>query len=196
MSKPFIFPFYAILIFSLIFNVSCSGGGSDDDGMQEQGGAPEWTLGDNEYSGGTSASDTSDPSIDIGVLVVGTTGFDRDNGDFSGSALAISHTLQGAGTYSVVSQEDFTEGRIENPDARLVVISCTVGTLNVDPIASTQYGSTTGGTALATLDSQGRYNFTISSSITMSRTLDLGQGVPNAPDTIGFTMDNVFDFTN
>ncbi len=164
-------------------------------GAMVSNGDVTWKLGDNNYSGGTSAalfSSINNSTLDnFGVLEVTTIGFDRSNGDFSGSVISVAHSLQGSGSYTI---EENTTDLITGLSNRVITLTVTVGTINSPP-AATGYIATSG-TVNATVDGNGKYHFTITSPITLSKTIDVGLGVPNAPDTFSFTMNNIYDFNN
>ncbi len=154
-----------------------------------------WTVANNNYTAGISSSGSSSITgstvDDFGVVSVSTTGFESLNGAYSGSALSISHSLQGAGTYSLGTTSDL----IENIASKQMRMNVTVGTLNTSPLAATLYQALSGSVEII-VDNNGKYHLTVNTPITLTKTIDVGTGVPNAPETISFTMNNIHDFQN
>ncbi|MEE9326136.1 MAG: hypothetical protein V3U71_02495 [Cocleimonas sp.] len=165
------------------------------DGVIVSNGDVTWKLGDNSYNGGTSValfSSINNSTVDnFGVLEVTTIGFDRSNGDFSGSGVSIAHSLQGSGSYTI---EENTTDLITSLSNKVITLTVTAGTIN-SPLAATSYKAISG-TVEVTVDNNGKYHFSIVSPITLTKAIDVGTGVPNAPDTFSFTMNNIYDFNN
>ena len=151
---------------------------------------PKWSVGSYNYVGGaSSAGYTNSSNSDIGSLAV-TTAFDTSNGDYSGSGITITHTLKGAGVYSLnenLSEDNFSHKRID--------MRVTVGTGIIHPNGggAVLYRATSG-TIKVTIDSNGKYHFTTTSPITLSDPLFVGNGIPGSPETFSFTMNNIYDF--
>ena len=148
-----------------------------------------WQAGSNVYVGGegASASDTViNANNSFGVVVVGTNQ-DTSNGDFSGSTLSITHTLSGSGLYQVKDQIDF------NADNQ-ISLDVVLGT---GTTRSTSYVSANAiNNVEVIVDDNGRYHFTLGSVIILDRGIEVNGGVPGAPNTIDFTMNNIFDYSN
>ena len=152
-----------------------------------------WSLGDNNYTGGTSSSAESLDG-NTGVLVVSTAN-DTANGDFSGSAVNFTHTLQGSGVYQLTTVTEVASAGFDESTAKLLSLSASVGTGVTT--GSTSYISTeNGGFVIAVLDDEGRYHFSTDQPVTVERSIDVLGGVPNAPDSFELEMTNLFDFEN
>ena len=155
-----------------------------------------WKVGNFNYLAGADGSASGTGSIgntgidDFGTLLVTTTGTELLNSGYSGSDISISHTLQGAGTYSIGTTTDL----ISNISSKRMTLQVAVG-LKITPLAASAYVGS-GQSAVATVDANGKYHFTIGSPIQLSKSVDVGTGVPNAPATIGFSMNNIHDFSN
>ncbi|WP_281989815.1 hypothetical protein [Aquimarina aggregata] len=185
-----------LLLLGLILFVSCSD--SDDNPNPIVGGTTNslWMLGDFEYTGGDASTNISSVT-NTGVIAVSTLGQDNANGNYAGSSLSVTYSLNGGGTYTVVTAQELVTILDTDPAAKLVVISCTAGAQRVDPLASSKFDSdsASGDTVIVTVDNEGKYHFSTRSSITLNKTIDIGTGIPNAPNVIDFSMDDVFDFS-
>ena len=148
-----------------------------------------WQAGSNVYSGGAnaSASDTSvTASNSFGVLVVGTNQ-DTSNGDFSGSTVTITHSLSGSGLYQIKDALDVNS-------EKQVTIAITLGTATT---SATVYETIdTINNVEVVVDSDGKYHFTLSSPIFLEKGVEVNGGIPGAPNTIDFTMNNMYDYSN
>ena len=91
--------FTILLTSSVMFN-SCGGGSDDEAPSVENTNTPEWSLGENDYVAGTSATNQSDGLI---AIVLSTSGENGPNGDYAGSGITIAFGANGAGIYEVVS---------------------------------------------------------------------------------------------
>jgi len=152
-----------------------------------------WSLGDNNYMGGTSSSGES-PDGNTGILVVSTEN-DTANGDFSGSGINISHTLQGSGVYQLTTVTEVVSAGLDGSTAKRLSLTATVGTAVVT--GSTTYASQEGdGFVIAVLDDEGRYHFSTDQLTLIDRSLDVNGGVPNAPETFAIEMTNIFVLDN
>ena len=149
-----------------------------------------WQVGNNVYFGGEGASASEmvvNSNNSFGVVVVGTNQ-DTSNGAFSGSSIAITHTLSGSGLYQIKEQIDVGA-------EKQISISVNVGT-----------GVTTGSTEYVSaneinnveviVDDNGKYHFTLSSVIILNKGVEVSGGVAGAPDTIDFTMNNIYDYSD
>jgi len=149
-----------------------------------------WSLGDNDYVLGTSNSSESADGL-TEVTVVSTVS-DTSNGDFSGSALTLSYTLNGPGVYQVTSTEEFSLVDASDPSVQLVDLNATVGT-GVGTNATRYDSVANAGFIVVSVDEDGAYHFSTEQSITLERTIDVDGGVPNAPPLFFLQMNNVFD---
>jgi len=159
---------------------------------------PTWKVGDYSYAGGSASGSSSTTSSCIGdtcpgsdnfaALVLSTSGSDTTNGAYSGAAINLRYTLKGAGIYSLVKDTSdlVSEDGLSGKTAQL---SVTVGTL-ITAGGSTGYKATSGEISV-TVDSKGKYYFTISSPIQLTKEVDVLGGVPNAPETTSFSMNNI-----
>jgi len=143
-----------------------------------------WQAGNSVYFGGVSSSDTTNTGF--GVVVAGT---DQDtaNGNFSGSSITITHSLSGSGLYQV---RDTFDSTLDNQ----IVFDVIVGTATT---SATSYNSVNAiNNVEVIVDEDGDYHFTLSSPIFLERGIEVNGGVSGAPETIDFTMNNIFDFSN
>ncbi len=148
-----------------------------------------WTVDSNTYVAGATA-ETIDFSANFGVLSA-TTANDTSHGAYSGSNLLIGYLPNGAGVYSVVPNDnDFINTRVENPSAKVLYMDVIVGTGTTT--GTTSYAANTG-VVIVSVDADGKYHFTLNSSIQMNKALDVQGGVSGAPSTITFTMSNIHD---
>ena len=170
---------------------SCGGGGDDDNSLAVETSVTTWQFDSFEYDGGVSAGDitTDSEGNDFGVLVVSTEE-DDSNGDYSGSALTFAFNAVGGGIYNVVSSSEFAEARNEDPMVKVMTLSCTVGTARVD---ATRYDALSGGNASVSIDNLGRYHIDVA-GIQVNQTVNVGDGVPDAPPSASLQIDNAFNF--
>ena len=150
-----------------------------------------WQAGSNVYSGGAGASASNmvvTANNNFGVVVVSTS-LDTANGDFSGSTVTISHSLSGSGLYQVTDSID------TNSDNQ-ISLDVVLGTSS-SPTRTTSYDSVNEiNNVEVIVDSDGKYHFTLGSVIFLEKGLEIGGGVPGAPDTIDFTMNNLYDYSD
>ena len=152
-----------------------------------------WSLGDNNYTGGTSNSGESADG-NTGVLVVSTSN-DTANGDFSGSAVTFSHTLRGSGVYQLTTTTEVATADPDDSNAKLLSLGASVGTGS--GTFTTSYATQEDdGFVIAVLDDEGRYHFSTDQLIILDRSIDVGGGVPDAPESFVLEMTNLFDFDN
>lgn len=153
-----------------------------------------WQVGNNNYFGLSTLSDNlRNQSFDS--VSISTTG-DVLNGRFSGSSLSLAFTMNGPGTYTVVSRDE-ARGAQNNTNElasqKVISIRTTVGTGVLS--GTTFYDSSAStGTAVATIDSEGFYHFSTTAPVTISIYDESDGGVAGAPDEIEFTMSNVYQF--
>jgi len=164
---------------------------------------PSWKLGQYEYTGGSASGSSASrddtlQGINYKILVVSTSGFDNSNGNYSGAAINISHTTQGAGTYTILGQDDFISHFVSgnNPSGKVLQLDVTVGALEIDN-GTTRYEATSGN-VVATVDSNGQYHFSTLSPIELTKrpvpaSSSVLHDIPNSPNTISFTMQNVYN---
>ncbi len=187
---------FSSLLFSIIFLslTACGGGGGSSGGNSS---SPTWEIGTYKYkagaasgssASGSSCLDCSGGVNNFSVLSIGTSGFDKSNGNYSGAGISIGHTLQGPGTYMIGDTLFMAEDKLSHKRMTLSVVA---GTLVVGG-GSTGYKAVTG-SAEATVDSEGLYHFTIASPIQLEFTVNVLDGIPNAPSSVNFTMKNVHD---
>jgi len=177
-----------VLLFTATL-ISCGGGG-DDSVPVDTTAESTWKFEEYTYNAGI-ANEQITPNADIGdfgVLVI-STNEDNSNGDFSGSVLTLTYAVQGSGTYAVVSQQDFIDARFEDATAKVMTLSCTVGTATV---SASLYESLTNGSASVSLDDSGKYHIS-TSGLQITKTIEVGNGVPNAPATGTLKITNAFD---
>ena len=114
-----------------------------------------WTFGDYTYTRASSSQDEGNTSSPFAVVVVTTSGDGGNYGKFSGSALTFSFpSAMGAGEYSLASNEQMVSGY---QTTRLMEVRCVIGTaVNT---GTTLYSSSleNGGTAVVTIDKDGKY---------------------------------------
>lgn len=179
----------------LLVIISACVGGSDNSETSILEEDTTWEFADFDYRASTSSATVTEDGA-VGVILVSTTDTDITGGDYSGSAVTITFTANGHGSYEIVSGNDFTTRRLDDPSAKLMVLSCTVGTIQLSALSSTRYDSVSGGTASVSIDPQGRYHFSVSSPIGMTKTENLEIGVLESPEINTLKLNNVYDFSN
>ena len=163
---------YAFLLFIPIILSSCS---SDDDAGTVLG-EGRWRLGNFRYNTGVSNQNTNNGI----VAIVASTIDDNSQGAASGSTITLLFNDLGPGTYQILES-------IVDPDLQLLqvmAVSCTIGTSNTN---GTRYESADNPPGFATVTLEdGEYSVTIDNEITLFKTVDIGDGVPNAEDEFQF----------
>ncbi|MEE9413213.1 MAG: hypothetical protein V3V22_09210 [Methylococcales bacterium] len=173
------------------------GGGGNGGGPDlTPSGNPTWSLEGNTFTGGIAQAGSLSPQQDdrFDVFVIATTGLAVLNGAYSGSSLSITHSNNGSGVYTVVDSNDFAAALANSALESFITIRVDVGTIMTNPIAASSYEAQTGGAVTVTLDTNGLYHFTASDPLVMTKSLDLGTGVPGSPDQASLTITNLYDF--
>lgn len=170
------------LSFSLFFGVllvlvSCGG---DDDTTINTVTEARWQFNDIDYRGGRATQVISEADNgQFGVLEI-VADLDATDGVYTGSSLEITYALSGDGSYTIVDQSDFEMERNANPSAKILAILCTVGTGT--NTGATRYEALVGGSISVTIRDDGEYQF-VATNLSVSKTLDVDGGVPDAPRT-------------
>lgn len=151
-----------------------------------------WSLDDNNYIGGTSSS-SQNADDNLGVLVVSTVD-DMENGDFSGSEVSFTHTLQGSGVYRVTTTAEVAGADPAEPTAKFLSLSASVGT-DVGTNSTTYVSEENDGFVIVVVDEGGLYHFSTARA-RIDRAIEVDGGVPDAPSRIDIGMTNLFDFQN
>lgn len=182
-----------VLVASALFLSSCGGGDSEPvpGGDSNSGTTPTFTLDSFSYS--TSAAQTdAGTSGSLGFLTVSSDRADNSNEAYAGAALTITHSLTGAGTYSVLSNTDFAAFNRSNSTAKALTATLTAGTEN-SPLAETIYTSASASSVSVTVDAAGKYHFTSENPLAFDRGIGFGTGLPNAPTMMSVEMTNLYD---
>lgn len=173
---------YLIAFLAIPFLIAGCGGADDDSNDDTPSGiGGSWELGNFSYTQGTSNQNTGQDDI---VVVVASTANDTSQGAASGSAVTFVFYDNGSGQY-IVSPPGSVAAE---PDAQLIEVSCTIGTATQN---ATRYDAdeATSGNATITKD-DGVFTVSIAGS-TLVKTIEIGDGVPNAADSYLFTVDGV-----
>jgi|GEM_PF-3720089 len=128
----------------------------------------------------------------LGFLTVSSDRADNSNEAYAGAALTITHSLTGAGTYSVLSNTDFAAFNRSNSTAKALTATLTAGTEN-SPLAETIYTSASASSVSVTVDAAGKYHFTSENPLAFDRGIGFGTGLPNAPTMMSVEMTNLYD---
>lgn len=179
-----IITFLAFLSCSTIL-FSC--GGKDDDPTPEPPVAESsWKLGTYTYARGASAQTTTG---DLSGMTVTTSGDGGNHGAYSGSALTmVFRTAQGAGKYTLTTSAVMSA----NPTVRYMALMCTVGTAVSTGAVNYSATATSGGTADVTVDANGKFHVSISTPVTLIKTLVTGGGIAGAPESYSLTVNNAY----
>lgn len=168
---------------------SCGGGGgsggTDDSPSQ-------WSMDEHTYLNGGSSSHATQvvAGKTITVYTVSTattTGGDKANGKYSGSALSISLVGIGAGSYNVVpSAAELTRA---DPATHPVLVECDVGIAVTT--GATAYTARSGQVRV-TRDADGTYRFSSVGTLPMVKTREVLGGVDGAPETMSLTIEDAY----
>lgn len=159
------------------FLMSCS---SSDD-PQEPETKASWKIGNYTYELGTSTQ-----SIQNGVaVIVASTISDNSQGNASGSALTFILNDLGEGQYDIVES-----GKVAlNTSEKLIEISCTIGTATVN---ATRYDTGSSASGQATVSKNGNtYTVSLNSGVRITKSVEVGTGVPDAEDEYTLTAKNI-----
>ncbi len=182
----------ALAISALLAACSASGGDSAQTSDVAVTAKSSWRLNEVAYSSTARTTSTSESSA-LTIVGVGTDGADQSNGAYAGSSLLIAHSLTSPGEYRVVaSLEAFMAATEANPADKVAHIAVTVGTAS-HPVAATRYESVGTGTLAVTIDENGDYHFTGDQPIAVSKVVDLGNGVPDAPESAQLLVTDIHD---
>jgi hypothetical protein len=177
---------------------ACSGSSTDpvasdsaaNNNAQSQ--SASWQVNGVAYTS-TARSTATSESSELTIVGVGTDGADEANGGYAGSNLLIAHSLTSPGEYRIAdSLNEFTASLKSNPGEKVAHIAVTVGTA-VLPVAATRYESAGSGTLMVTIDENGDYHFTSDQPIALNKVSDLGDGVPDAPQTAEVLLNDIHD---
>ena len=177
-----------------------AGGTSTGDGSERDLGAdPTWRLDDrfdyaSDPANSLSQVDGAGGPVPFGVTVISTSGFGDGHGAWSGSGVGFSHSLDGDGTYAIVTIDDFVRSLEESPGSPVVHFYVQAG-LNATGDAgvpdSTRWESTSG-TVEAVVDEDGIYHFFADEPLPVTVQLELGSGIPDRPEDTTITFANVY----
>lgn len=176
------------LLLAVFSTVLFSCGKKSDDKPTPDGDAT-WKLGANTYVRGASAQTSSPGTADglITAIAVSTVGNGGNYGAFSGSSLTITfHGHLGEGQYALGS----TEMLVADPNSRIIVIDCTVGTAVSTGAVLYSYGSAAG-TATVTKDKEGKFHVSLPAT-TLTKKVEVRGGIPGAKDTYELTVNNAY----
>jgi len=185
------------LIQTLCFLIACGGGGSSttvatgSENNTNFSSGSSWTIGTSSHQGSMIASTQS---IDDGrvVIVISTAGANPNSSEYAGSTITIQALALGTGDYALIdSVGELLRIQSESPETPVAYIRAQAGTVHVNPLASTSWQSVTG-TVSVVVDGDGHYRFSTNEPSTFTRELDLGTGIPGAPDQIDVSLTNVY----
>ena len=182
-----------------------NGNGMDNEAMENSGGnsAPEtggtslvpldairaWALGPASYQVTDDAATAQQSSETRVVIVISTSGFDGSNGLYSGSGVSMTLNAVGAGDYTLTDTSTLVS---LGDSVRAGTLTVTAGTLNVNPLRNSTWEATTG-TVSVRVGEDGRYHVSTTEPLTLTRNpiADFNGGIPDSPDQISFTMQNL-----
>jgi hypothetical protein len=168
---------------------SCKKDHADPD-KSANAGDSKWTFAGYTYERGTSAQlSSAQDDKTLTAITVSTTGDGGNHGAFSGSALVFSfYSDLGTGNYTLANSEIM----VSNPGAKVIAITCTIGTAVAT--GATLYTPTVNSTATAevTKDADGQFHITLSTPVTLTRDVEVSGGVSGAKDTYPLTIHNAY----
>ncbi|MBX2839354.1 MAG: hypothetical protein KTR35_21035 [Gammaproteobacteria bacterium] len=181
---------------------SDTGGGTDTggtDGASDSGSSvfdieatPLWEFVGLDFVAGDGTSSNATDGVN-GTLVISTSGLNDSNGVYAGSAVTITHSLQGDGEYQLVPTiSDLVNTQSEHPNAKLVYFNVVFGTRQSSPEAAVRYQPTSG-SLIAVVDARGFYHFATTEPISIALSQSIGEGIEGAPDTAPITLVNIYD---
>ncbi len=186
----------SVLTGSCIALIAACGGGGGGSADNDEGATPpsslsSWTIGPSSHEGGAAASRQNN-AINTVATIAGTVAADPASSPYAGSVVTIQALSAGSGTYSLTpSLAELLRILQESPGSAAAYLTAIAGTVQVSPLASTQWRSVAG-TVSVTVDASGVYRYSTTEPVTLTRDIDLGDGIPDAPDQIDITLDNVF----
>jgi hypothetical protein len=184
--------FLVIILLGTFFTSSCkkNKSGTPEPALQNppppQSTANTWKMDNYKYVRGTSAGGF-DGSVT--ALVIATTGSGNANGGFSGSSLSIAFWGGAVGTYTIKSSETVAQDHLDNPALKYLNIFTTVG---IEFSNATSYESQDSNVTATITLVNGKYHVTISSPASLLKSVNLGTGVPNAPNSFNLTCDDIY----
>lgn len=143
-----------------------------------------WSIDDTyDYCAGWDFANLNEPA-GLGSTVLGTLGFEPEQGVWDGSFVSIDHTLDGPGTYTVVPAATLRATAGTAPDTPLVAVSVQAGIATIDPVRSSGWEGASGSVRVS-VDGDGTYHFHQPTGLTLLVGRDdLSGGIPDRPGTI------------
>jgi hypothetical protein len=185
--------FFLVLILAATFSTSSckkSKSGTPEPALQNppppQSTANTWKMDNYKYVRGGSAGEF-DGSVT--ALVISTSGFSNANGFFSGSSVGISFWGGAVGTYTIKSSETVAQAHLDNPALKFLSVFISVG---IEFSNATGYESQDSNVTASVTLVNGKYHVTISSPVSLIKSVNVGTGVPNAPNSFNFTCDDIY----
>jgi len=146
-----------------------------------------WSLADKLFISGGERLRTQSNHSALATIIVGEGFFDDSNGVYSGGRITIVLTLTGSGVYTV-SDIDNVKAAVGN-GSKMAFINVTAGTISNN---ETQWTTTaTSGTVTVVVNSEGRYYVSTIEPLMLTRTLNIGTGIPGSPDQVLLSMRNI-----
>jgi hypothetical protein len=174
----------AVLCLSMLL-FSC-GGKKDDPTPEIPAGESSWKIGNYTY---TRAASTQESSSGLAGIVATTSGNGGNYGAYSGSAFDVYFMAAlGAGKYTLTT----TSVIAANPTVRYMTLTCVVGTAVTTGAVNYTAQANSGGTADVTVDGNGKYHVSITTPVTLVKTVVTGGGIPGAPNTMTLTAKNIY----
>ncbi len=169
------------------FFVSCSKG---HDSSTPPATDSNWKMGNYTY---TRSASSQTANGNLKAIAVSTSGNGGNYGAYSGSALTFTfYSNLGPGKYSPATVEDL----VKNPATKLIKIDCVVGSaVNTGSVMYSLAESSaivTDVTADVTVDGNGQYHISLSKPLTLTKTIIVGNGIPDAPNTAQLTINNAY----
>lgn len=182
----------------LLLTTSCSSDDNDDYIPGGSGGTTElksnyFTVSANGknyvYSNNSSAQPTS-PGNGFSVATFSSAGsdFDNDYGIYNMGSLTVSYTLQGEGTYSLVSDEELAAVIIAENNEKVISIHAVLG---ADGAALYETIRSFGGTAQVTIK-DGKYHFSIENPAILKKSVSMGENGAQMPENVELKMKDVY----
>ena len=154
-----------------------------------------WKVGIYEYHGGGIFGSQVINRDNSAELIVNTYMYGgSDNGEYTGSSITINHTLKGAGSYSIGEDSAFLLA--DNNSHKRMTLEVSVGASGIGG-ESVEHYKASSGEANVIVDSEGKYHFTITTPITLSKVIRSDSRFPpiaGSPETFSFIMNDIRHF--
>jgi len=169
-------------------NEGSTSDGAGDDG--ELSGETSWTLGSSKYTTEQNVENTTQISnLGTIVTVLSSTASTLENEGYEGSDITITATDTGAGIYSLASSlAAIRQVQQSSPTASVAYVEILAGKNREN---KSIWRSVASGLLVVRVDDDGAYSYSTDQPYAFFRKEDIGTGIPESPDNIIVSFENI-----